>query len=445
MNISARSLKLAAIISLLLAAQAVFGAEKKQVIAELNYEISGKTGEEALRRYVGLEIGDSFDSEEAFVAAVEDKKQILINYRVFDSVELERRILRQDDSTVEWALTYAVVDAMTLTPIPYPKYSSSSGFRLAIRTDYYNAFGSMTDIELNTGINIQKNEVTDKTELSEWNVTADWSGYRLNDWLKLSFGFEESLNQSKFTSGLPATQYYFSYYKTTFSTKFQFDLPGKWSYFVKPFFDMRYGYEDKASWGNMNREPLAFAATHGGSWGRVNWHENLRDGQSYSLQHTVKFIFDSETGNRKVANEFDAVSTWYWEFGGLLDFYPRVGAFYIVNNQRSAVGSYLRGVDDSSMSGDWGVYCNATLAFQFWRLPGVWDAQIHPFFDIGIAGDSSASTDINQLKYGAGVDLVLYLDALPTLVARGTIGLNLSDDISGWDKLEIAVASYLSY
>ncbi len=263
--------------------------------------------------------------------------------------------------------------------------------------------------------------------------------------MKMTVDVEQSLNQKKFMSGVSATRYFYSYYQTTLGTTFSFDLPGRWSYKVKPYFDMRYAYEDKAGWGNYNTEPFAFAASHGGGWGRVNWHENLRNGQNYSLEHTVKFIFDTDTGERKVANEFDAISKWYKTIGSMLDFYSRVGGFYIINNQRSGVGSYLRGIDDSLMSGDWGVYLNATLAFQFWRLPGIWDAQIHPFFDIGIADDSSTSTDINDLKYSAGVDLVLYLDALPTLVARGTIGLNLSDDISGWSKLEIDIASYLSY
>ena len=445
MDITARFTKLLTVSIVFFVAQALFGADKSHVIKELDFDITGGTRENALRSYVDLEVGDSFGSEEEFIAAIEDKRQILVNYRVFDSVELEKRMIRQDETTVEWAVRYSVVDSWTFTPIPYPKYSTSSGFRLAVRTDYYNAFGSMTDIQLNTGINIQKNELSDKTELSEWNVTAEWANVRFNDWLKMTLGFEESLNQDKFTSGEPSTQFFYSFYKTTVSTDFQFDLPGKWSYHMKPYFDMRYSYKDKAEWGNFSEEPFAFAATHGGGWGRVNWHENLRDGQSYSLEHTLKFIFDTNTGDRKVVNEFDATSKWYWEFGEMFSFYPRVGAFYIVNNRRSGAGSYLRGIDDSLMSGDWGAYCNVSLAFQFWRLPGVWDAQVHPFFDIGIAGDTSESTDIDQLKYSAGVDLALYLDALPTLVARGTIGLNLSDDISGWDKLGIDIASYLSY
>jgi hypothetical protein len=98
------------------------------------------------------------------------------------------------------------------------------------------------------------------------------------------------------------------------------------------------------------------------------------------------------------------------------------------------------------MSGDYGFVLNTTLGIRFWRLEGIWDAQIHPFFDIGLSVPESGFKSERDIRYGGGFDLVLFLDALPSLVARATIGVDLGRyEWNEWDKYEIIITSELYY
>jgi len=424
----------------------LYAGENTHVIEEINFIIQGDTQENALRKFVDLKKGDTFPDEETLKENLEQEKQDLVNYRVYDSVEYTSEIIRQDSGTTYWRITYQVVDTWTLIPIPYPKYSSSSGFRLALRTDYKNAFGTMSDINLNMGFNLQYNDNSGSMEVTRWNFTPEWSRIRINDWLRLTFIADMSYSYDRFESGDVLSQYNYSYYRTGLGTSFLFDLPGNWFYRVSPYFDFKYGYDDKNDWGNYSEEPFNIAVSHGGGWGAVNWSQNFREGQSYSLTHKIRYTFSSDVNDRKLVNELDASAKWYALIGDMLNFYTRLGAFYVFNDVRSSAGGYIRGVNNYSMSGQTGVYLNNTLGFQFWRWEGVWDAQIHPFFDIGMIGNPGDFKVNRDFQYGSGVDLVLFLDKLPTLVARATIGFNLSDQsLNGWDKLDLIITSTLSY
>ena len=424
----------------------LYADEKNHIIEELDFVIEGNTRENAIRRFLEVKRGSVFQSEEDMLELLLEEKQHLVNYRVFDSVGLQNEILREDDSAVYWGVTYTVVESWTFVPIPYPKYSTNSGFRLALQMDYTNALGTMTDVNLNVGFNVRTNELTDKPELTQWNFSPNWSGIRLSDKIRISFDADMSQKEQEYTSGDPLTQYYYSYYSTGVGTTLSFNLPGFWSYSISPHFDFRYGYKDKRNWGNVTEEPFNVAANQSISWGRINWIANLRQGQNYALTHQIRYVISTDKAEQKLVQDIDLSARWYFLLGEQLNFYHRLATFYTFNDERSGAGGMIRGVNDSDLAGHTGVYLQNSLGFPFWIWEGVWDAQIHPFFDIGVVGNFGEFS-YDDLKYGAGVDLVLYLDKLPSLVARATIGFNLSDrELGGLgEKLELDITSSLSY
>ena len=423
--------------------------KNNHVIEETEFiDIDGSTREiRALERKVDFHVGDVFATEGELMDFLADERQDLINYRVFDSVEISAINIREDDLSVYWNVTTKVVDSWTLVPIPYPKYSSNSGFRLALRTDYANAFGTMTDLNMNLGFNTQKNEVTNNWEITRWNITPQWSGVKLGDYWGMSVSANLSKGGDEFTSGSALTQYNYSYYQTGLGASFSRKIVGNLSYSVSTDFDFRFAYKDERNWGNFDEEPFNISLGNGLYLSSVDWRENFREGSSYGISHLIRYTFSTNANDRKVVNELNAYGIWYLLLDDIINLSTRLGSFYIFNDERSGSGGYVRGVADSSLSGETGVYLQNSLGFQFWRWEGVWDAQVHPFFDIALIGNVEDFDINNNLKYGAGVDLVLYLDVLPTLVARATVGFNLSDrELDGLgDKLEIEITSSLSY
>ncbi|MCK5735024.1 MAG: hypothetical protein KAH21_01045, partial [Spirochaetaceae bacterium] len=354
--------------------------------------------------------------------------------------------LSRDKESVSWRITYGVRDSWTVIPIPYPKYDSNRGFRLGLKTYYNNAFGTMTDLYLGLAMDIRTNENTGKVEIGEWIINPSWERIKLGT-LYFDVSFTQAHSEEIYTGGAPSENYYYSYNQTTlsFGSIIEF-VPTDWYYGFRPTFFFRYGYDDKDGNGNYREEPFNFSFNHNGGWGRVNWIGNFRKGQRYNLGHSIRVVHNPENNEYFAINSLNLSGTYYLPFAEIFNYYGKAGAFVSFNGRQSGMGSLLRGIEDDSMSGNIGFVLNNTLGIRFWRLEGVWDAQIHPFFDVGMAVPKTDFDAGRDIRYGGGFDLVLYLDALPSLVARATIGADLGRyNWNEWDKYEIIITSSLYY
>ncbi|RKX97620.1 MAG: hypothetical protein DRZ90_05640 [Spirochaetes bacterium] len=415
-------------------------------VESIVFVIDGNTREPAIRRYVDIKEGDVFSSEEEMLRIAEREKQDLVNYRVFKNVTMDINELSRSEDTVNWRITYGVKDSWTLLPIPYPKYDSNRGFRIGLKTYYDNAFGTMTDAYLGLGMDIRTNDTTGKMEIGEWVINPAWRRIKLGT-MYFDVDFTQRYSEEIYDGGTPAENYNYGYLQTTLSIGSIIDFfPTDWYYNFRPTFFFRYGYKNIGNPDNVRVEPFNFSWDHNGGWGRVDWVNNLRTGQNYNLGHSIRLVVDPDTNDFQVINDLNLTGTYYLPFALNFNYYGRAMAFASFNGRRSAVGSMLRGVADDSMSGDFGFVFNSTLGIRFWRLEGIWDAQIHPFFDVGMAIPESGFSPDRDIRYGGGFDLVLFLDALPSLVARATIGADLGQyNWNEWDKYEIIITSSLFY
>lgn len=418
----------------------------KHSVDSIIFVIDGDTRENAIRRFVDIKEGDVFESFDEMMRIAEREKQDLVNYRVFKYVTMDVDEIRNEDDSYGWRITYGVQDSWTLLPIPYPKYDTNRGFRIGLKTYYDNAFGTMTDAYLGMGMNLRKNDDTGKIEVGEWNINPAWRRIKLGS-LYFSVDLSQAYSEETYSGGLPSENYAYSYYQSTFSfgSTIEFE-PTDWSYSFRPTFFFRYGYEDDLGNDNYREEPFNFSWYHNGGWGRVDWLGNFRTGQNYTLGNSIRVVLDPDKNDYFVITDFDLTAAYYLPIGNNFNYYGRSVAFTSLNGRRSAVGGLLRGIEDDSMSGKYGFVLNTTMGMRFWRLEGVWDAQIHPFFDIGTVIPEDGFNPGTDIRYGAGFDLVLYVDAVPNLVARMTLGVDLGrHDWNNWDKYELIITSSLFY
>jgi len=273
------------------------------------------------------------------------------------------------------------------------------------------------------------------------------TGIRLSHDIFLSAGFVQSYSEDDFVDTVtPANSYDYAYYSTGVNASTSFDLSKDRSeinrgYGVSLGLSFRYGYT--GTLGPNFEQPYAISLSHGFSLGRTDWVENFRKGFRVGISNANR-IGDSD--GIFLISSIDTTASYYLPFWKRFNLYTRANAFYQWNEPRS-LGSSLRGVRDNLVSGYTGAVLNTSLAFQFWRFENVWDAQIHPFIDIGIAYNNESFDAYRDFNVGIGADLVLYLDALPSLVAVGSIGFDPkrfdSNDI--FSSMEITITSSLFY
>lgn|GEM_PF-698285 len=421
------------------------------VIDQVIYEIiDGNTSEHALRALSKLESGMVFPDYASLVQMVENEKQALINRRYFHKVSADiKKTFTTDsdntDSTIQrYSVTFTIVDAFTITPIPYPKYDSNTGLRLGMKLYWDNFLGSMTDAYLGTNMDIRLDEASTKKRIGEWNIVTSISGIRFYKGVLLSASLSQSHKEEDFVDSVdPTNSYSFTYDSTEAKLSTSFDLRKSRAYTVSLGTVFRYNYQGEL--GSHPKYLNSLLPTHGFNFARLDWINNFREGFSTGISNN--FSFGTDANNEFLfSTSINISGSYYKTLWKRFNFYTRAMTFYQWGEPRR-IASSLRGVRNNLMSGYTGAVLNTSLAFMFWRFEDVWDAQIHPFVDIGIVYNNESFDAVRDFNVGGGFDLVLFLDALPSLVARGSVGIDARrfDSSDLFASLEISITSTLHY
>ncbi len=130
----------------------------KYEIVNYSFSVSGKTDPAQLSSIVGS-TGESFDSVEKLEAFLEEKRQDLLNLRLFSDVIYQYTVadnLTKGIYTVD--VTFLIWDAKSIFILPYPKYDSNYGFKLGIKLYDKNLGGKLTNLYGYFGFTQQENK-----------------------------------------------------------------------------------------------------------------------------------------------------------------------------------------------------------------------------------------------------------------------------------------------
>jgi hypothetical protein len=120
---------------------------KGYTIESYSFSIDGKTKEFALRDAIVPEEEPVFESEGELVRALEAKKQVLDNKRIFSDVSYTYELSSYAANIAYYAVHFDIVDAFTLLPIPYAKYDNDDiGLRFGVKLYNKNLFGTFADL-----------------------------------------------------------------------------------------------------------------------------------------------------------------------------------------------------------------------------------------------------------------------------------------------------------
>ncbi len=118
----------------------------EHIIDDYTFDVKGNSKPFMLRSFVIPE-GEApvYLTLEEMVDALEEKRQMLFNMRVFEEVTYTYQAVREEDGAVYYHVTFFVDDAFTFLAIPYPKYDSNYGFSAGLKIYEKNMFGLFGD------------------------------------------------------------------------------------------------------------------------------------------------------------------------------------------------------------------------------------------------------------------------------------------------------------
>ncbi|MDR0539215.1 MAG: hypothetical protein LBG74_01750 [Spirochaetaceae bacterium] len=120
-------------------------------IAAVEYASGGRTKEFALANYINIETGLEFDSIQKLENFIQQKKQHLLNNRIFADSNIEYTVGELKNSIYPVYIHVSTTDTRNFLIVPYPKYDSNTGFLFRLRAWDKNAFGAMNLLEADIG------------------------------------------------------------------------------------------------------------------------------------------------------------------------------------------------------------------------------------------------------------------------------------------------------
>jgi len=417
----------------------------RHVIRQVEYITDHYTRENALARELNIPAGKSFDSLEALTAYLDNKIQDLMNLRVLEEAVYRMEPADESDAETGYLVEFQITGSWTIYPIIMPKYDSNSGFRISGKLYYDNFFGTLSKFYLGTNVDFKKEG--GETTIPQWTVNPQLSNLSIGGFDFSVELFQQYATITKYDTDTDTYIENYSRYSTSLNLGSSWELYHDFYYSMSPSFTWYYGYYDNLPAGGSNIIPadLQFTWSHSLGYRALDWSGNFREGWAASVGHSMALAREpGELPYFKSTISGDIKGFLIWK---RLNPSARLHGVYSFNDELSGLGAGLRGIRDEDMYGFAEVYGNLALNISVIPWKGVGEAQWQPFFDAGIAWKEGLPFDrTRDFKYSAGSDFILYLDKLKSLVARGTIGVDLTNpDWSDGRKYEITIESSLHY
>ncbi|MBN1412798.1 MAG: hypothetical protein JW969_18270 [Spirochaetales bacterium] len=416
------------------------------LIGSVDYSITGSTRENALQDRLTLAEGMEFNNEEELALYLKNQEQILINLRLFDTIEINYELSDSEDGGFIAIVTVVVVDGFPFFGAPFYKYDSNAGHQFGAIVYFYNFMGSLTTLALSGGY--KDTFSGDQFRKINWDIKAVLTGLRFLglDW---SFTAEEdyiTVEKKEINPTPPPDDIrtlFYTYYNTNLFFTTGIPLIDKLTYSQSPFLNLKYNYSVLVDQDNVLidsggelKHPIVvtISDTNSLNYNTIDWVENFRRGFSASIGNTIGFNFV----DLSVFSGIGAALQWMEVFG-VLNLSAQLRGAYSFNGDEYSAGDGLRGVEDSYLADQFRLYLNTDAKIRLFRWEEVVEVTGGPFFDIGFLRKADGIFEDIQLT--AGIEGIVFPLFLKSLYIRGTLGF----DLLHLGKFELILSQTLFY
>lgn len=450
------------------------GAPAAYVVRGVGFEVKGKTIPFVLRQKIeedGPVVGRGFPDIASLEAFIEEKRIVLANNRVLESVSSRYELFPEESGVNGVSIVYSVVDTWNIMAFPIPDYSSDSGLEIFIKAKDYNFLGSMESLTLNTSYIYDENgdqsfELYTSFDSPfrawglEWSfgVTEDfqvWTdglvasdtslGLTLNIpglGFPASVSFSQGLycNTDEPTTGA-SDPWYLSEslsFNASIQTGLELGMLGPISYGFSA--GIQQNWWPGAELEYYGREGLTVTHTDSLSAGRADWIENLRTGSKIQASSTYTIY-------TQISSLIWDLSLTYEGFARLFDGKVGIAARSVAlvrpdsksGHPIESVDDYLRGVRDGRANCEAAAIANLALPIRLFDFPTHifikkdwldFELQAQPFLDAAIAVPdwSSLKPTKDWIWLTGGLELLIYPKRFRSVIVR--VG-------GGWDALSV--------
>ncbi len=395
-------IKFLLLLILLLSPVLNLAADNEVTITKINTDITGKTRRGALLRELQIEEGRTYQSIEYLTTVVDLRIEQLLRRRLFKDFSLA--IDAVESGNIE--ITIVLVDSFTILPRPMFKYSSSQGFTLGLKVDYFNAFGTLSD----------------HMAQGYWSPTKILFEYRVESIpvgpIHLGADFQQFMGLTRYGNpeGDLIAEYSTSSSTLSVTMETPLGLASPWNLKLVPLVSWIYNPELNF---NDSGYPDSIFKKYGFTPGldtvietdQTTWVGNFRRGFYYDFTNTNRWYTDTGAADIFLDSNlvgFLPVNSWFALSG-------RIAGFYALNGIRDNAGDRLRGVLDYMTYGRYGSYLNLQLDFKLFTTRRGISMHLGPFTDIGYVYSQEWEQGAESWEYCAGLTTTFFLKAMPSL------------------------------
>lgn len=444
------------------------------VIGSVDFKVKGKTIPFVMRQKIeadGPAVGRSFPDIASLEAFIEEKRTVLANNRVFESVESSYSLGPEEGGAVPVAVLFSVVDTWNIMAFPIPDYSSDEGFKFYVKAKDYNFFGSMEPLTLNLSYVYDENGDQSFATYASFtypfkSMGLEW-GLALNEDLEVWFDDWTVASNTgvNLTANLPGLGFPAS---VTVSQGFHYNEDEPTANEPDPFFlssglsfnasiptglelralgPISYGFSagvDENWWPGDSLEVAGrrgLILRHGDSLGsgRVDWVGNMRTGSSISASSSQTLNTTTNGVTWDLALTYKGFAT-FWD--GKAGIAAQVAALARPNNRGTAINTIadsLRGIRGGRVSGGAALVANLSFPVKLFDFPTHvlikkdwldFELQAQPFGDLAVVIPDSISLKPSKdwIWAAGGLELLVYPKRFRSVIVR--VG-------AGWDALSV--------
>lgn len=417
--------RVAAIIMFFALSQLIHAEEPNTgyVISAEEFSVDGRSRKESILARIGEATGKTFSTREELESYVRDRAQRLENLRAFKKSSIAVEYPESGESRAgiptQAILRVTIEDGSPFFPIPYAFYNSNEGVMVGMIANIPNISGTLQNAMI-VGLYNAPPDANDKIQWADPNfmILGNWTGIPIGVFRLGVLASARRMSEETEDRGIIKLEYeeliFSGGLSLTYPITTAIDNTVQFRIGVSPSNDITEGADpDYLEYGPTD---LFWSISNEVTYDAINWIGNFRSGCKANARLDYQVTYPTEASVTRDFR-FQAAIAGFHPINGRFNPNFRVSAFAKSGNADLEAGSFTRGIRNSGMKGNEGVFINTGLQTKLFR---VGQAEYHLIPTVDFAWAYTPDDDDYESDYGftVGGEILAFFDSMKNLPVK---------------------------